>query len=577
MMLKRIAFSDSSYLRKEFSVCSLCQTVYNAYLGKKENLSGISRPALSKNILQLRFIHTGKKNDREWVTFQVDRSNLINHHLATPAPPKAASNLPKVPKEELSPLAKDLISYIQLRGPISMHDYMSQTSNHLLHGYYQSFHTEKIGNRGDFVTAPELSQLFGEMIGIWCLMKWQEMKKPAQLMLIELGPGKGSLMADILRVASNFPEFQKALSIHFVELSQALRAKQKETLESLTSSFQQSINSHINTDLVKKDNEQVDDSNSSNSQKQQGIVDLQPYEIHVPRVLKGDSSKRYEVQKLQVSWYSFLSQIPYMQGTDTQPTNCLIVGQEFLDAFPVHQFVYTDRGWRERLVDVDSSEQSSLHFRFVLSPNETPAIKSLLKSAALIPQKPSILFSSPPSRKGSQQSATSSTASESGTTAGMNAPAVGEGIEISPLALATMEDISRRLLRQRGYALLIDYGEDFTQQDSLRAFKLHQQIHLLSQPGSADLTADVDFAQCRKIAERCNVCVHPLETQANFLLRMGIIERVQQLIDKEETTEQQANDLFQSLKMLVDPQKMGTKYKVMNLSHTPPPDTVTST
>lgn len=160
------------------------------------------------------------------VKFSVDRSGLMP--FGGPTAPRDDGK-PKVPKEELTPLARDLLSYIQMRGPITLHDYMSQTANHLIHGYYQS-EKEKIGSKGDFITAPELSQLFGEIVGIWCVHNWELMGQPHRLRLIELGPGKGSLMSDVLRVAKRFPPFHKALTVHLVELSQNLRLVQRQAI-----------------------------------------------------------------------------------------------------------------------------------------------------------------------------------------------------------------------------------------------------------------------------------------------------------------------------------------------------------
>lgn len=75
------------------------------------------------------------------------------------------------------------------------------------------------GTKGDFTTAPEISQMFGELIGIWCVATWQQMGAPSAIKIIEMGPGRGSLMSDFLRAAKSFPPFYQALEIHMVEIS----------------------------------------------------------------------------------------------------------------------------------------------------------------------------------------------------------------------------------------------------------------------------------------------------------------------------------------------------------------------
>ncbi len=106
--------------------------------------------------------------------------------------------------------------------------YMGLCLGHPVHGYYMA--RDSFGEDGDFITAPEISQVFGELIGIWCAAAWQAMGAPASFNLVELGPGKGTLLRDILRAAKVMPGFHEAAKIHLVETSPRLRGIQKEKL-----------------------------------------------------------------------------------------------------------------------------------------------------------------------------------------------------------------------------------------------------------------------------------------------------------------------------------------------------------
>ncbi|WP_417458168.1 class I SAM-dependent methyltransferase [Kordiimonas sp.] len=125
----------------------------------------------------------------------------------------------------MTPLKSLLIKRIEATGPITIADYMAECLMHPAYGYYQQ---ERVfGVDGDFITAPEVSQMFGEMLGLWCADRWIAMGKPASFHFIELGPGRGTLMADMLRAASSVAEFRTATQVHFVETSLQLRAMQK--------------------------------------------------------------------------------------------------------------------------------------------------------------------------------------------------------------------------------------------------------------------------------------------------------------------------------------------------------------
>ncbi len=128
----------------------------------------------------------------------------------------------------MTPLEAEIRRIIETEGPMTVSDYMQLCLTHPRHGYYVT--RDPFGARGDFVTAPEVSQMFGELLGAWAAAVWRQMGSPSRVRLIELGPGRGTLMADALRAAQALPEFFAALSVHLVEISPALRALQEKAL-----------------------------------------------------------------------------------------------------------------------------------------------------------------------------------------------------------------------------------------------------------------------------------------------------------------------------------------------------------
>ncbi|MCA0200268.1 MAG: SAM-dependent methyltransferase [Proteobacteria bacterium] len=122
-------------------------------------------------------------------------------------------------------LAAALVARIRREGPISVADYIEACAN----AYYAT--GEVFGAGGDFITAPEISQTFGEIVGLWCAVTWQALGAPKTFRLIECGPGRGTLMADALRAASRVPGFVDAARIHLVERSPKLREKQRAALK----------------------------------------------------------------------------------------------------------------------------------------------------------------------------------------------------------------------------------------------------------------------------------------------------------------------------------------------------------
>jgi SAM-dependent MidA family methyltransferase len=128
----------------------------------------------------------------------------------------------------MTPLETELRRIIAADGPMSVATYMALCLGHPAHGYYMT--RDPFGRGGDFITAPEISQMFGELIGLWAAAVWQTMGSPTQLALVELGPGRGTLMADALRAARVMPAFAAALDVHLVETSPVLQRGQQELL-----------------------------------------------------------------------------------------------------------------------------------------------------------------------------------------------------------------------------------------------------------------------------------------------------------------------------------------------------------
>ncbi|WGJ13971.1 SAM-dependent methyltransferase [Methylocapsa sp. D3K7] len=128
----------------------------------------------------------------------------------------------------MTPLETLIREMIVETGPISIEIYMKLALGHLEHGYYTS--KMPLGESGDFITAPEISQMFGELIGLWCVAVWRAMGAPRPFLLVELGPGRGSLMADALRATKIAPDFLSAIDLHLVETSEILRRSQRAAL-----------------------------------------------------------------------------------------------------------------------------------------------------------------------------------------------------------------------------------------------------------------------------------------------------------------------------------------------------------
>src|SRR5437016_3013630 len=132
--------------------------------------------------------------------------------------------------DQLPPLDAEIRKRIAIAGPMPVGQYMRLCLTHPDYGYYMT--RDPFGTLGDFTTSPEISQMFGELIGLWAAAVWKQMDSPQHVRLIELGPGRGTMMLDALRAAKSMPGFRNAIELHLVEISPVLEQRQRQNLES---------------------------------------------------------------------------------------------------------------------------------------------------------------------------------------------------------------------------------------------------------------------------------------------------------------------------------------------------------
>ena len=458
--------------------------------------------------------------------------------------------------KHLRGLEAHLASIIKFRGgPVTVAEYMQEVLTHPEFGYYM--HRDVFGQRGDFITSPEVSQVFGELMGAWAVWQWTQLGKPKNARLVELGPGRGTLMADLLRATAVFEAFAQSVSVHMVEVSPALREMQRKSLRCAAkneknekktprgtgdASGPDAVPTGFASLRVPKNplNSGSTPSSSGASAATAGAHGSTPEELGLEPIDEGVSG----FGGVPVAWHETLDGVP------DGPT--ILIAHEFFDAMPVHQFTRTERGWCERLVatrgsvartrsesdekDEDASGEDALEM--VLSPGLTPA------GALMIPRR---LEGMPEDVKGGLRQ-----------------------LEISPRTLAIWERVAARVERHGGAAIAVDYGEEGPIGDSLQAIKDHAFVPVLQDPGSADLSVYVDFGAMRQVIERRGRepggggtgkdepsgvrCYGPV-TQRDLLFKLGIQERLQTLVGECET-EEQAERVYDACARLVGGDEM---------------------
>ncbi len=140
-----------------------------------------------------------------------------------------------------NPLKEIIVQSIRENGPMRLDEFMALALAHPVHGYYKK--ADPLGAAGDFTTAPEISQMFGEMIGAWVADCWMRMGLPQRFILLECGPGRGTLMADIMRAIKGVHGIDAACDIHLLETSPVLREKQAQALDRFEVAFHDGLES----------------------------------------------------------------------------------------------------------------------------------------------------------------------------------------------------------------------------------------------------------------------------------------------------------------------------------------------
>jgi SAM-dependent MidA family methyltransferase len=353
-------------------------------------------------------------------------------------------------------LAARLHAYIAENGPLTVEAFMQACLSDAASGAYTS--RQPIGGAGDFITAPEISQIFGELIGLWSVSVWQSMGAPRAVTVAELGPGRGSLMADALRAWRAVPAFLDVISVALIETSPVMVAAQRSALR----------------------------------------------EARVP-----------------VSWYATLDELP--DGP------LIVLANEFIDALPIRQFIYRDGTWLERLIASDGSGG------FCFTEGNRLAL-------------------------GDQGSDLPDEAPD------------GSILEMRPAARTLLYELARRAAVAPLAVLIIDYGHDEAGfGDTLQAVRGHRFAATLADPGSADLSAHVDFAELKRRASALGLKPYGPVPQGEFLLKLGLGERRNRLLQR--ATPAQAEAIASGASRLVDPKQMGILFKALALTGAdrPPP------
>lgn len=345
-----------------------------------------------------------------------------------------------------TPLALQLKARIARQGPISISEFMALCLWDENSGYYAT--RSAIGSDGDFITSAEISQVFGEIIGLWAGVVWNQiLGAPGRVSLVEYGPGRGTMMRDALRAGQVVSGFMEATSVHLIEMSPTLAEAQRQTL-----------------------------ANSA-----------------APRV--------------------------WSQNLAGFPAPAIIVANEFLDAWPTEQWIKTAAGWLPRAVGLDQWG----NLCYCAAANTHPH--------RLLDQR---------------------------------YPAAPIGTIVESQHLERLAEAFKALNRNGPLvALIIDYGYATPSAgDTLQAVRGHTYENPLTSPGEADVSTHVGFYELATALHHAGLEIDGPVTQAEFLGRLGIIERASRLMHANPS---RAGEIETAIARLMAPNGMGTLFKVIGV------------
>ncbi len=330
-----------------------------------------------------------------------------------------------------------IIKHISSHGAITVAEYMSMCLYDPKQGYYMT--KQPFGKDGDFITAPELTPLFGEMLGLWVADTWQKMGSPKEFTLLEIGAGKGTLFLDMLRAINKaLPTCLEACRGQIVEISPLLTKIQQQTL------------------------------------------------VNTPCPLQ---------------WHKSIENADF-----TLPT--IVIGNEILDALPVHQYEKIEGNHYERLITTDGNS-----LFFINADKPTPINKTST-----------------------------------------------DIVEHSPVMVNFLKTITSNI--KQGALLLLDYGTSQTPQgtgETLQAMRNHIYEDIFATPAHADLTWHINFTEvCDILGQHAT----PVADMSLFLTELGLPIRAEQAHRAAATSEQKEH-IEQTTRRLLDPNMMGHHFKVI--------------